>query len=62
MCEMAGSDLLSAGEFGKQRIDRRYVERRNEFFQFREQDGDKSGNRLFQLSALANLVKSVPGS
>ena len=30
--EMAGSDLLCAGEFGKQSIDRRYVERRNEFF------------------------------
>lgn len=62
VCEMAGSDLLCAEEFGKQRIDRRYVERGDEFFQFREQDGDKSGNRLFQFSTLANLVKSVPGS
>ena len=59
--ELAGSDLLSAGEFGEQRIDRRYVKRRNELFQLREQDGNKSGNGLLQLSALANFVKSVPG-
>ena len=59
--EMAGSDLLCAGEFGKQGIDRRYMERRDEVFQFREQDGDKSGNGLFQLSTLAGLVKSVSG-
>ena len=59
--ELAGSDLLSAGEFGEQRIDRRYVKRRNELFQLREQDGNKPGNGLLQLSTLANFVKSVPG-
>ena len=50
-----------AGEFGEQRIDRRYVKRRNELFQLREQDGNKPGNGLLQLSTLANFVKSVPG-
>ena len=59
--EMAGSDLPCAGEFDKQSIDRRYMERRDEVFQFREQDGDKSGNGLFQFSTLASPVKSVPG-
>ena len=41
---MAGSDLLSPEQFGRQSIDRRYMERANEFFQFREQNGNKPGN------------------
>ncbi len=35
------------------------MECRDEFFQFREQNADKSGDRCFELSTLLDFVKPV---
>ena len=56
---MAGSNFSGRGKLGKQGVDRSNMKRGNKFFQFREENGNKPGDGLFELSAFLNLIKTV---
>ena len=56
---MAGSNLPGRRELGKQGVDGSNMKSGNKFFQFREEDGNKPGDRLFELSTFLNLIKTV---
>lgn len=58
---MAGSNLPGRREFGKQGVYRGDMKRGNKFFQFREKDGNKPGDRLFELGAFLDLIKTITG-
>lgn len=56
---MARGNLSSRRKFRKQGVNRSDMECWNKFFQFGEEDGNKPGDRLFELSAFLDLIKTV---
>lgn len=58
---MARGNLSSRRKFRKQGVNRSDMECWNKFFQFGEEDGDKSGYRLLEPSTFLNLIKTVTG-